>query len=191
MAPHNLYLSLPGTSTTRHDYAEHVARQQMMGRQIERPVAERHRLPRIPVPPTKSPQSSPAASPPVDSNGAHGAGPLLRAHPHPRMCVINRGLSERSGRAENRREQPAVLCGLLRPRVGRPAALGGGGREQHDFDQLHLGDHRSAQGGDVYPPGRLPQTPSARSSIRRTPRPAFICGRCRCFIATAGAPRGR
>ena len=55
---------------------------------------------------------------------------------------------------------------LLERGSDAPLRLDGRGRAGHDHDQLHLGDHRKAQGRHVQPPGRLPQQPRGAAALR-------------------------
>ena len=70
-----------------------------------------------------------------------------------------------------------------------------GRRMGRDRAQLHLRHHRRSQGRRLSPPRRVPAGARQRHHLRHGCRGwasiRSICGRCRCFIATAGASRGR
>ena len=81
-------------------------------------------------------------------------------HRH-RPCV-------RAGRSGGARRPQ--LPGPARAWIRRAAGLDGRGRAGHDHDQLHVGDHRKAQGRHVHPPGRLLEQPRGGDPLRASGR---------------------
>ena len=108
----------------------------------------------------------------------------------------------RDGPGDRHRHRPRVRAGrseapdgpgypdLLERGSDEPLELDGRGRAGHDHDQLHVGDHRKAQGRHVHPPRRLFEQPRGGAALRAQRPTPSTCGRCRCSIATGGARLG-